>query len=232
MGNEEPVKKSKNQLKREAKWKRRLENNPKFNTLKKKNKRSKRPKNISTAEPSGGIAIDLSFSDLMTYGENASLASQLSRIYAINRRSSAPFSLHFCDSEFFFTRDNVVKKKFPDCERWSVTWTTKIPPVESCVYLTADSPNVLTSIDPDKVYIMGGLVDRNRHKGATFAKAEGLNMATARLPLRESSVSLESSHILTLLHAFEIISKFRECNDWKQSIETVIPKRKLKIEHS
>lgn len=37
-------------------------------------------------------------------------------------------------------------------------------PKESLVYLTADSPNILQTIEDGKVYIIGGLVDRNRHK--------------------------------------------------------------------
>jgi hypothetical protein len=32
-------------------------------------------------------------------------------------------------------------------------------------YLTADSPNVLTTIQVGKVYIVGGLIDNNHHKG-------------------------------------------------------------------
>lgn len=221
--------KSKNQLKREARRQRLSESKLKLGNIKKKNKRSKRPKDILNIEPSGCLTIDLSFSDLMTFGENSSLASQISRIYALNRRSNHPFNLIFSDVEEFLTRDTVVKKKFPDCERWNVNWTVGLPTSrEDFVYLTADSPNVLATLDPSKIYIMGGLVDRNRHKGATYSKAQELSISTARLPIRESGVSFDGSHILTLLHAFEILLNFRETNDWKQSIEAVIPKRKLK----
>ena len=39
------------------------------------------------------------------------------------------------------------------------------------VYLTADSPNTITQLEKGKVYILGGLVDRNAHKGLCFRKA-------------------------------------------------------------
>jgi tRNA (guanine9-N1)-methyltransferase len=35
---------------------------------------------------------------------------------------------------------------------------------EQLVYLTADSDTTIESVEGDKVYIIGGLVDRNRHK--------------------------------------------------------------------
>lgn len=42
---------------------------------------------------------------------------------------------------------------------------------EELVYLTADSPDTITQLEKGKVYILGGLVDRNAHKGLCFKKA-------------------------------------------------------------
>ena len=35
-------------------------------------------------------------------------------------------------------------------------------PKEKLVYLTADAEETLQSFDPEKVYVIGGIVDRNR----------------------------------------------------------------------
>lgn len=43
------------------------------------------------------------------------------------------------------------------------------------VYLTADSPNTLTHLDKESVYIIGGLVDRNAQKGMCLKKANVRN---------------------------------------------------------
>ena len=39
------------------------------------------------------------------------------------------------------------------------------------VYLTADSPNNITELDPSDVYIIGGIVDRNRYVRLTLDRA-------------------------------------------------------------
>jgi tRNA (guanine9-N1)-methyltransferase len=58
-------------------------------------------------------------------------------------------------------------------------------PPQRLVYLSSEAAEVLWEPAPGTCYIVGGLVDRNRHKGVSFAKAAGLGLPTARLPLVE-----------------------------------------------
>jgi tRNA (guanine9-N1)-methyltransferase len=220
-----PPSKSKNQLKREARIERRKE----IKILKKsqtKKKRSKRFNLNKLPEKYGNLIIDISFCEFMNSKEISSLCNQLTRLYAINRRSAKPFGLTYYDPGFLL-RENYLKSKYPDCQNWNVLWTENFNfDISSCVYLTGDSPNVLSEVEDDKIYILGGLVDRNKHKCLTYKKAIEMGIATARLPIKEN-IELKSTHILTLIHVFEILLKCKLTKDWKSSIEEALPQRKV-----
>jgi len=79
---------------------------------------------------------------------------------------------------------------------------------ESLVYLTADSETLLAELDPSQVYVIGGIVDHNRHKLLTFSKAQREGLKTGRLPIRESGVALTTSAVLTVNHVFDIIARY------------------------
>lgn len=51
-----------------------------------------------------------------------------------------------------------------------------------------------------QVYIIGGIVDRNRLKGATYEKASAQMIATARLPLQEFVDMGAYTRVLTVNH--------------------------------
>ncbi len=92
---------------------------------------------------------------------------------------------------------------------------------ESLVYLTADSPNVIHTLDKEKNYIIGGIVDRNRHKGITYEIAKKQGIATGRLPL-DTVVHLgEASRVLTVNHGkCRLYEKTRKLNS-HQCIDSV-----------
>lgn len=96
---------------------------------------------------------------------------------------------------------------------------------EKLVYLTSDSPNTLTTWDRSAIYIIGGIVDRNRLKGATYEKALAQGIATARFPLQEY-VTLGSTPVLAVNHVFDILLEFQHTNDWRAAFAKVLPQRK------
>ena len=93
------------------------------------------------------------------------------------------------------------------------------------VYLTSDSPNTLTKLRPYSTYIIGGLVDRNRHKGVCYKAAMNSGMKTAKLPIGDY-LQMASRFVLATNHVAEIMLRWLELGDWGKAFLEVIPKRK------
>jgi len=106
--------------------------------------------------------------------------------------------------------------------------------MKDVVYLTSDSPNTLQETDDGKVYVIGGIVDRNRLKRAALTRAERIGVATARLPIDEHLARMSATRVLTCNHVFEILLKYREyraghdsgSDCWKRALMDVLPHRK------
>lgn len=76
------------------------------------------------------------------------------------------------------------------------------------VYLTAESDNVLNTLHPHNIYIIGGLVDHNSLSGCTHHTATSqYSINTMRLPINEYVDTSESSVrcVLTCNHVYEIL---------------------------
>ena len=93
------------------------------------------------------------------------------------------------------------------------------------VYLTADSPNTLHELSPYSTYIIGGIIDRNRHKGICYQRAEDRGIKTAKLPIGQF-MEMQSRQVLATNHVNEIMIKWLEEGDWGRAFLSVIPKRK------
>ena len=98
-------------------------------------------------------------------------------------------------------------------------------PEGEIIYLTSDSPDTLTELKPFSTYIVGGLVDKNRHKGICYKTALDKGIKTAKLPIGEY-MTMQSRFVLATNHVVEIMIKWLECGDWGQAFMQVIPKRK------
>ncbi|CAK7241363.1 MAG: tRNA (guanine(9)-N(1))-methyltransferase [Sporothrix thermara] len=93
------------------------------------------------------------------------------------------------------------------------------------VYLTSDSPNTLTRLEPYTSYVIGGIVDKNREKGLCYGRAKARGIRTAKLPIGDYMV-MASRQVLTTNHVVEIMLSWLETGDWAVAFDNVIPKRK------
>lgn len=111
--------------------------------------------------------------------------------------------------------------------------TNTVPPTISTapstppniIYLSSDSPTTLTTLSPYTTYIIGGIVDKNRHKNLCYTRAKALGIPTAKLPIGEY-MTMQSRTVLTVNHVVEIMLRWLELGDWGEAFERVIPKRK------
>ncbi|EEP82731.1 conserved hypothetical protein [Uncinocarpus reesii 1704] len=93
------------------------------------------------------------------------------------------------------------------------------------VYLSSDSPDTLTELKPYSTYIIGGLVDKNRHKGICYKRATERGIKTAKLPIGDF-MQMSSRFVLATNHVVEIMLRWLELGDWGQAFDRAIPKRK------
>ena len=106
--------------------------------------------------------------------------------YAVNGKSTSPAHLWLtgCTGEI----DSLLKK-LPGYEKWIIERDGRSyidvlnHDKENMVYLTADAEDELQDLDLKKIYIIGGLVDRNRWKGITLKKAQEQGIKSAKLPI-------------------------------------------------
>ncbi|XP_072322009.1 tRNA methyltransferase 10 homolog C [Eucyclogobius newberryi] len=177
------------------------------------------------------LIFDLSYEGIMSKREVENTVSQLMEVEAWNRRATDPYHLHFCNLQPDSYYKQQLLKRYGE-ETWDrllMTSTDKqhieVFPRERLVYLTADSPNVLRTYDHDKVYIVGGLVDRSIQRGVSLANAKRLKLATARLPLDEFLHWETGAKNLTLDQLIRILLTIKETGKWEEALQFV-PTRK------
>jgi tRNA (guanine9-N1)-methyltransferase len=184
---------------------------------------------IKNCDDNFKVIIDCAFEDEHSENGLRSLTQQIMYAYGVNKRSTKP--CHTYITGLGDTTWAQLSKTHP--ENWQATTIHREPYQEvvtdkKLVYLTADSPNTITSLDTSCAYIIGGIVDRNRLKGITYEKAVAENIETAKLPLDECIKMMGNSKtkVLTVNHVFEILLKFAESSSWVNAFQTTLPERK------
>ncbi|KAI5171540.1 tRNA (guanine9-N1)-methyltransferase [Nematocida sp. LUAm3] len=205
---------------------------------KRENKETKRSRRkavpLDQLPPKHHIAIEVvGGKSLMTDKEMRSLAQQIRYSYAANRISKNPVN-------FLVGNFSLIKEFFPDeyvnwknisfmdssaCALNDGSIGAPIQNISSVVVLSADAEETLETIDENTLYVIGGLVDRNRHKGYIEEMFKD-KFRTAKLPITKT---LSSSTVLSSLHVFSILLDYIETKNWEHAIEKHIPERKQKV---
>ncbi|XP_068537895.1 tRNA methyltransferase 10 homolog A isoform X2 [Anas acuta] len=149
------------------------------------------------------LIVDCSFDDLMVLKDVKKLHKQIQRCYAENRKAFHPV-------QFYLTsHGGQLKSNMNENDKGWVNWKdiqirtehySELIKKEDLVYLTSDSPDVLSDLDEKKAYVIGGLVDHNHHKGITYKKAVEQGIGHAQLPLG-NFVKMNSRKVLAVNHA-------------------------------
>ena len=194
------------------------------------------------------ICLDCNFEDLMTEREIASLGSQIRYCYAYNKRAKFPCrftvtnlsgqtlqhlqketGFHEWENRAFVSTDRHFTEHFAHNASVDNSSEQENGPSEAkrLVYLTSDSENVLSELKDNEIYIIGGIVDRNRLKGKCYDEALKYNVAHARLPLERCLAKMPSTKVLTCNHVFGILLQYREQNEnWAEALQQILPNRK------
>lgn len=201
------------------------------------------------------FVMDCGYDELMSDRERISLAGQLTRSYSDNSRAVFNGHMMFssfdkllkerfdtvlaCHKNWkrvrFFQEDfvhagEVAKEQMTAARGGQLAGpfaeqTDAKPEDGEIIYLSSDSENTLTELKPYSTYIVGALVDKNRHKAVCYNQAVEKGIKTAKLPIGQY-IQMAHRPVLATNHVIEIMLAWLELRDWGKAFIKVIPTRK------
>src|SRR3546814_51335 len=109
--------------------------------------------------------------------EITSLSQQIMFCYGANKRSENPYHILLTSTPPEGRLRRRLGKQMAQGDWWSFDVTDQaydacVPADREVVYLTADGEEVMDRIEDNVMYVIGGIVDRNRLKNVTYEKAK------------------------------------------------------------
>ena len=158
--------------------------------------------------------MDLTLDNLMDSSALNDLARQLGFAYATNRKLEYSCNLWYCGMQERLKK--IYSYQHDGWQNWDLNYTSdsfeKIETNKSnIIYLSSDATETLFRPKRGEFYVIGGLVDRNFHKGFCHKKALDLGLRTAKLPLSEHVSMEQLARPLTVNHVSDIGKGFNYC---------------------
>ncbi|XP_076167671.1 tRNA (guanine(9)-N(1))-methyltransferase Trmt10A isoform X2 [Ptiloglossa arizonensis] len=156
----------------------------------------------------------------------ADSSCKILRCYTLNRRAIAPMQFSLTS---FNGKSRTHMQKHNGYEHWDVKFHTEsylnIYPKDKIIYLTSESEDIIDHLEHDCVYVIGGLVDHNSHKGLCHKIALQAGVKHGQLPL-DKFLQMKARKVLTVDHVFEILLRVSEGRTWQEAFLQVLPERK------
>jgi tRNA (guanine9-N1)-methyltransferase len=197
------------------------------------------------------LVFDLSFAWCMTVADTKSTVAQVKLSYSALRAAGFPFrpvmtsllGKETTDAAHDSVQQRAVLqalnnfegfRRFPPQVTQDAHWC-ELFPADKVVFLTADAPDVLTTIERDTAYVIGAFVDHNQHKGLSYAAALRHGVRTARLPIKESVKLGNRCKVLTINHVVNVLIRYDALRaagtpDWGHAIDNALPTRRTQQE--
>ena len=178
------------------------------------------------------VVIDCAYESFMSEKEINKSRMQILRCYNLLKSpNTKQFHLHLSNFQEDLTLSKLFQEKTPNFENLHITRFKEQVyekfDKKDLVYLTPDSPNPLSVVDPDKVYVIGGFVDDNIKRNTSLNICQTQGITTACLPI--SSHFAKPNHkqeVLTINQVFEILILVYNDVSWKDAFDKVLPQRK------
>lgn len=75
---------------------------------------------------------------------------------------------------------------------------------KDCIYLSPDADEYLDTFESDKIYIIGGLIDRNQKKYASLNQAKEMNIKCQKFPI-DKYLRMKAAPVLSINQSFDIL---------------------------
>eukprot|EP00047_Mylnosiga_fluctuans_P003875 m.231440 g.231440 ORF g.231440 m.231440 type:complete len:260 (+) comp12217_c0_seq1:38-817(+) len=175
------------------------------------------------------VVIDLAYTDVQNEWELMSLSHQIRECYGFIKRMRDPLALHVVGITPPF--QELLSKLC--CDTWrvglhSTTLQAVFPDPATLIYLSPDASEPLGQLDRGGVYVIGGLIDRTRIRGASLGRASHLAIRSRRLPLHECGFHgvPRDLNVTTVLSA---LARVDAGASWATALQEFIPLRTARI---
>eukprot|EP00878_Enallax_costatus_P026610 GHUV01028563.1.p1 GENE.GHUV01028563.1~~GHUV01028563.1.p1 ORF type:complete len:308 (+),score=103.69 GHUV01028563.1:913-1836(+) len=165
--------------------------------------------------------------------EIRSLAKQIELSVSLNRRSSQPVALTVTS----FTSHLETFAMHMGAHNWPINkhpeHVLDMFPLEELIVLSPDADEPLLQLDPQKAYVIGGIVDRSVCKGLTAGFGSRHGLTSLRLPVAEYAAQLGLDYsgastrpVLNVSDVVVALIEYQRTGDWVHALQQAVPARK------